>query len=121
MENITKRGIYLNLKISPYKFIGEQFIFYFSSKYHLDIFKRKRLDNFNNVNERLSKRFKTILQCPTLADLILYEKVETRGYFVTDSEKNEISIDELMLLGLMVRRNPIGQNKMEERGKRASN
>lgn len=114
MENITKRGVYLNLKISPYKFVGEQFIFYFSSKFHLEIFNRKREANFKSINEKFFNRFKTNLQCFTLPDFILYEKVETRGYYVTDQDKNEISLDELILLGVMVRRNPLGQDSMEK-------
>lgn len=94
--------------------MGEQFIFYFSSKFHLEIFNRKREANFKLINEKFFNRFKTNIQCHTLPDFLLYEKVETRGYYVTDRDKNEISLNELMLIGVMVRRNPVGQNSLEK-------
>ena len=54
----------------------------FSSKYHAEKFKKKLNENREKINSSLEKRFNYKINVSTLADIVLYRKIETRGFFI---------------------------------------
>lgn len=79
---MTRNGVIYDLTCSPYYIIIGKTSFYFSSKNHLEKFTEKLYENRDNIKLSLSNRFGMDIQFNTLADIILYDKVETRGFFV---------------------------------------
>lgn len=80
---ITRNGIVYSLKISPYIIRVGDITYYFSSKNHLEKFTEKLYENRNTLNASLSRRFSVSVEVPTLCDIVLYSKVETRGFYIT--------------------------------------
>lgn len=82
MHQISRRGIYYNLEISPYCFYIEYITFYFSSKLHM----KKFLDRFEDYckcfRETFHQRTKIHYDNYQLIALLLYEKIETRGFYI---------------------------------------
>lgn len=87
---ITRDGVCYDLAISPYKTTINGLTFVFSSKLHLDKFKQKIKENRDIINYSLSKRFKVNVDVSKLADVVLYRKVETRGFLIITGEGKEI-------------------------------
>lgn len=95
---MTRNGVVYNLPKSPYIVERKGIKFYFSSENHREKFLECSEDNTNTITYSLYKRFKVWLMCEELCDLVLYNKVETRGFYVTiDGEEykclNEITLD----------------------------
>lgn len=79
---ITRNGVCYDLSKSNYKHIENGVVFVFSSKLHLDKFKRKLTDNRKLINMSLTKRFSCGVDVSILADIVLYKKIETRGFLI---------------------------------------
>ena len=93
MGKLSRNGIYYDLSISPYKIIIEEITYVFSSANHLNKFTELIDYNRKRIAESLSNRFKLNIQMDRLADLVLYSKVETRGFHI------EIEGDVIQCLG----------------------
>ena len=78
--------IYYNLKESPFIFSlsenGNEFLYYFSSKLHLDIFNRKKDDFIKNKREAFRSKNRGLDISTSAILFILYKKVENRGCYV---------------------------------------
>lgn len=79
---LTKNGICYNLSVSPYRYTVDYITFVFSSKSHLNKFKSKIQENRENINFSLSNRFNVYIDVAELSDVILYRKIETRGFLI---------------------------------------
>ena len=79
---ISRNGICYDLEISPYKVIIDNIVYVFSSKYHAEKFKKKLNENREIINSSLEKRFNYKINVSTLADIVLYRKIETRGFLI---------------------------------------
>lgn len=79
---ITRNGIVYDLRLSPYYIKIGDATYYFSSKNHLEKFSEKLYDNRNAIHISLSNRFGIDIVLSLLADIVLYGKVETRGFFI---------------------------------------
>lgn len=79
---MTKNGIERNLAKSPYFITRNSITFFFSSKLHLNKFSNKRFEFKNEIKQSLSKRFKIGIDLPIICDLILYKRIETRGFLI---------------------------------------
>ena len=103
MKNLTRNGVAKNLEYSPYIFTefidGDQVDFYFSSKLHLNNFIEKRTENYNMLYNHIYKRFKFKVNCRMLADCNLYQKVETRGFYIKINNKEFLCPNKLTLNG----------------------
>lgn len=93
MGKISRNGIYYDLSISPYKITIEEITYVFSSTNHLNKFTELIDFNRKRIAESLSNRFKLNIQLDRLADLVLYSKVESRGFHI------EIEGDVIQCLG----------------------
>lgn len=92
----TRNGIYYDLTNSPYRVIVNGFTFVFSSQMHLDKFIKKIKENRDIMNYSLSKRFKIKVKLITVPDLVLYRKIEGRGFLVLNPEGVEITAEEFI-------------------------
>ena len=86
MQELTRRGICYNLEKSPYSttlvYGDKLIIFYFSSARYKEKFDSELEAARDTLHESLSKRFKIKITFDILSDLILYRKIEKRGFHV---------------------------------------
>ena len=87
---ISRNGVVYDLTLSSYKHKEGNLSYVFSSKLHLDKFKKKLKENRDIVNYSLSKRFNMQVDVSQLADIVLYRKIETRGFLIVTGEGKEI-------------------------------
>ncbi len=87
---ITRNGVCYDLNISPYRHTVNGLTYMFSSKPHLDKFKKKLKENRDIINYSLSRRFNMTIDVSQLADIVLYRKIETRGFLIVTVEGNEL-------------------------------
>ena len=83
--------------------------FVFSSKLHLDKFKKKLKENRDIINYSLMKRFNYYLDVSQLADVVLYRKIETRGFLIVTLEGKELCQKSLQFVGGKV--TPVNSNE----------
>lgn len=75
----TTWGVYHNLKESKYRASNGDVLFYFSS----ELYRRKFLEGYEiNRITFANKIEETPLNMDTLADILFYQKIEKRGFFV---------------------------------------
>ena len=78
----TRNGIYKDINYSTYTYNTGQLTFVFSSEFY----RRKFIDTYMNhrkqISESLSNRFKFSIDVSFLADLVLYTKIEKRGFLL---------------------------------------
>lgn len=79
---MTRNGIVYRLELSPYIATIENITYYFSSINHLEKFMEKLYENRELISCSLSKRFGVNVNVNILSDIVLYSKVETRGFFI---------------------------------------
>jgi YHS domain-containing protein len=95
----TRNGVYYDLTHSCYRVTVDGLTFVFSSKSHKDKFKKKLKENREIVNYSLTKRFKLTVNVSQLADIVLYRKIETRGFLILTNEGNSICQKSVKFVG----------------------
>lgn len=83
----TRNGVYYNLALSEYRETVNGLTFVFSSQIHKDKFLEKLNENRDIINYSLSKRFKMKIDLNLLADIVLYKKIESRGFLILKEDK----------------------------------
>lgn len=77
----TKRGIFHNLKESNYTISNTEIMFFFSSQLYLqkfiDEYKQNRVQLFDRIDTKGTLKY---LNMETLADIMLYQRIEKRGF-----------------------------------------
>lgn len=96
---ISRRGVVYDLTISPYRCTVDGLTFVFTSQLHLDKFKHKVKENRDIINYSLSKRFNINVDVSQLADVVLYRKIETRGFLIVTDEGKEICQNRITYVG----------------------
>lgn len=96
--------IYNDINESNYNFKYDDLVFYFSSQFYQEKFTREYLQFLKDENMKLKIKFKCNIYCDEMILLLLYKKIEKRGFKVLykGKELNEnyyinISIDELSI------------------------
>lgn len=87
---ISRNGVYYDLQLSNFRYKVGDLTFVFSSQLHLDKFKKKLKENRDIINYSLSKRFKMAVDVSQLADIVLYRKIETRGFLIITGEGKQL-------------------------------
>lgn len=83
---MTVGGVEWNLEISPYTFmIQEGFILYFSSKLHMMKYRKNYEEYIKRKEKFFKKNYCFNVDMTISMALKYYEKIETRGFFVYDS------------------------------------
>jgi hypothetical protein len=90
----TIRGIYHNLRESKYTALNSEVVFFFSSKLYLNKFMNGYQENRKKMNKRFNVGNDIPLNFDTLADVLFYEEVEKRGFFVR-LKLSPVSFDDL--------------------------
>ena len=96
---ITRRGIYLDLSKSPYKVTANGMTYYFSSDLHMIKFEDRLHESRQEIDLKLTARFRVAVKFPALADLTLYQKIETRGFLVINEKGLTLCKEKLLLNG----------------------
>lgn len=102
----TRYGVEYEIEKSEFTFNNGTEKFFFSSKLHLNKFKGKLIGNRMMINRSLQRRFgmKTLLF--TLPDVVLYTKIETRGFYVEYSGGIAKCLNDITLTnGTLTKRN----------------
>ena len=99
---MTKNGIEYNLAITPYRFTSNYgFTFCFSSKNHLSKFIEMKREHRTKINVSLTNRFGFGIRLNEIADIVLYKKIENRGFLIQLAGGNEITcLDNITLSGV---------------------
>lgn len=79
---ITRNLIFYDLENSPYTFNTGRIVYCFSSKLHLCKFKKQILENRDTCRTAFENKLKIECDIADLADINLYEKIETRGFLL---------------------------------------
>lgn len=79
---LTKNGICYDLEHSPYVVQTRDIDFFFSSMFYKQKFLEEYLENRNKISTSISNRFSLNVTFTNLADLVLYEKIEKRGFYI---------------------------------------
>lgn len=96
---MTRNGIVYKLELSPYTFTIDETTFCFSSKNHLEKFAEKLTENRELIGYSLSKRFGFNINIKLLADIVLYSKVETRGFLIIRKGETYLCKKDIILSG----------------------
>lgn len=96
---ISRNGVVYDLNISSYRYTVGNLTYVFSSKLHLDKFKKKMKENRDIINYSLSKRFNISVDVSQLADIVLYRKIETRGFLIVTGEGKELCQNNIIYVG----------------------
>ncbi len=87
---ISRNGVVYDLNISSYRYTTNGLTYVFSSQLHLNKFKKKLKENRDIINYSLSKRFNLNVDVSQLADVVLYRKIETRGFLILTGDGSEL-------------------------------
>ena len=82
--------IFYNLKESVFKFDTGKIEFYFSTELNLKKFRERIIENRKKINESLSNRFSLEIVNENLSDIILYRKIEKRGFLIVNDRGEKI-------------------------------
>lgn len=96
---LTRNGVCYDLTRSNFKTTVNGLTFVFSSRLHLEKFKKKLHENRDIVNYSLTRRFGFAVDVSQLADIVLYRKIETRGFLIVTNEGNELWQESLKFVG----------------------
>lgn len=86
MAKLTRNNIAYDLHHSPYNFYKDykdlEIIYVFSSELYRAKFNQRMKDNRKSISESLSKRFGLEVKNDVLCDIVLYSKIEKRGFLL---------------------------------------
>lgn len=101
---LTRHGICYNLKTSPYKHIEKyddmEVVFAFSSQIYIPKFEERQKANRDKINASLANRFGVAFENNLLSDIMLYSKVESRGFYLTINGEEFECLSNLKLNGV---------------------
>lgn len=95
----TRDGIYYDLRYSDYKLTVNCLTYVFSSQLHLEKFRARLKENRDIINYSLSKRFNFDVNVEQLADIVLYKKIEKRGFRIITIDGKELCQKSLRYAG----------------------
>lgn len=82
MNDISRRGVYNNLNISPFIYKVGKFEFVFSSRGNYNKFVKKVDDYKAQTKSYLEKKIGLNIEVEAMIEFMLYERTETRGFLI---------------------------------------
>lgn len=79
--------VYNDLNESNYTFKYDDLVFYFSSQFYLEKFIKEHLQYIKDETMKLKIKFKCSIYCDEMILLLLYKRIEKRGFKVTYKDK----------------------------------
>jgi hypothetical protein len=92
---LTRGGICYDLSISPYIHTSGEITYHFSSENHKQKFIKQQENHRKNISKSLSNRFGLLVEVDILADIVLYKKIESRGFHISTNEGTESCLNNL--------------------------
>lgn len=98
---MTRNGVFYDLEKSRYKFKvpDTNITFIFSSDLHLCKFEERYISNREEHNIRLNAKHRINIETKVLPDILLYKKIETRGFLLIDEKGLKLCQENLKLIG----------------------
>lgn len=96
---LTKNGVCYNLSESHFRTTQNGVVFVFSSQLYLDKFIARLQENRDIINFSLTKRFGLTVNVSTLADVVLYKRIEKRGFLIVIGDKEITCQKSLICVG----------------------
>lgn len=87
---MTRKKVYHNIKESCYKFETDNIIYVFSSMFYLNNFKKRYEENRKNINYQLSSRYNIEFKAIDYFDIIMYNNIEKRGFYIILKSGGEV-------------------------------
>lgn len=114
---LTTRGICHDLSESPYTFTrikdGNEIIYCFSSRLHLEKFKNRERKHNDSFTEFLKRKYRANFDILLFSDLGLYRKIESRGFYIKINNKGVTCLNSLILNGdLKMKEKPEGLSEI---------
>lgn len=86
MTKLSRGGVAYDLSLSPFKvelnYKEDKITFKFSSELNVGRFENKIKEHRETINKSLSNRFNIGIDIPVISDIVLYSKIEKRGFLV---------------------------------------
>lgn len=97
----TRNGIYYDLSKSTYRFKvpDTNITFVFSSDLHMIKFEDQFKENRNDFNVKQKARYRIDITMKVLPDILLYKKIETRGFLMVNEGGQVLCQENLKLIG----------------------
>lgn len=97
----TRNGIYYDLTKSTYHFKvpDTNIIFVFSSDLHLFKFEDQYKNHREDFNTKFKARYRINTDMKVMPDILLYNKIETRGFLIVDRGGQKLCQESLLLNG----------------------
>jgi len=108
----TRNNIYHDLAESPFRILLEGVFYHFSSLLHLQKFVSLYPENRRKMTEYLAKLYTVNLSLHRLPDLVLYRKIETRGFFIKLEGSELTCLDSAIFMEKVLIRPLIEQSKI---------
>ena len=102
MADVTAYGVTYNLPMSPFRIERKGIRYHFSSFSHMQKFKEQMIIKEEWLTDSMSRRFHFKVECGLLADMQLYEKIETRGFYLIVLDTGQV-VDSKSKLTLITR------------------
>ena len=103
---LTRNNIAYKLEESPYlldvPYEGYSLIYFFSSALYRDNFYKRFVENREKINASLSNRFGVKVENDALGDLVLYSKIEKRGFLIGLGKEKATCQESIILNGAKV-------------------
>ena len=91
MDKTTKAGVYLDIDKSNYKVQRFGLIFYFSSKFYKEKFKKNVEFYVLNETLKFQNKFDISVSFSKIFAITFYKQVEKRGFKIIDTKGKNIS------------------------------
>lgn len=96
----TRHGIFYNLHESSYVAQVGRHKYYFSSQSHLDKFNERYPFFRKEFEDKLKDRYGIRINFNLISQLLLYKKIETRGFLVESGGEYYTCLDHIKLIGV---------------------
>ena len=98
---VTRNGIYYDFTKSKYRYkiTDTEITLVFSSDLHMIKFEEQYLQHRKEHNIKFSSRFRINILITVLPDLILYKRIETRGFLIINERGQKLCQENLLLIG----------------------
>lgn len=109
MAKLSAQGVCYDLEETPYRMEWRGITYCFSSVYHMNKFKREVRKRELWLSDSLSRRFGMSITLDVVADVQLYQQIESRGFYVITNDGAEytdaaqmVVIPNMLILGVVV-------------------
>ena len=89
MVRLSPQGVCYEIEDTPYRFEWRGITYCFSSNPHKNKFKREVRKRELWLNDSLSRRFGMAFHVEVVADVQLYQQIETRGFYLLTNDGAE--------------------------------